>query len=256
MQVSLSATNVGTRCRFGVFEFDQTTLELVKGGRAVSLRPQPLKLLALLLARPGELVSRDSLQRALWDGDTFVDFEQGVNHAIRELRAALGDVAESPRFIQTLPKRGYRFIAPVELVVPPDTRAPAPDVQEPPSRDEPIRRADRSRLWIAAAIGVVAVIAIVTVSLTWRAEPASNPYALGTLAVRPFSSRDDPALGVGLAKAIATRLAGQQSVPVHCCSRWRTARQRPRRRGRALRSPAFWHRSVIPPRRASRSSAC
>ena len=73
--------------RFGVFEFDETTLELVKSGRAVSLRPQPLKLLALLLARPGELVSRDSLQRALWDGDTFVDFEQGVNHAIRELGA-------------------------------------------------------------------------------------------------------------------------------------------------------------------------
>jgi DNA-binding winged helix-turn-helix (wHTH) protein len=81
---------VGTgRCRFGVFEFDVEAMELSKSGRRLAVRPQPLKLLALLLARPGELVSRDDLQRALWNDDTFVDFEQGVNHAIRELRAAL-----------------------------------------------------------------------------------------------------------------------------------------------------------------------
>src|SRR5678815_410433 len=100
--------------RFGVFEFDAQALELRKNGRLLSVRPQPLTLLALLLERPGDLVSRDEIQRALWPGDTFVDFEQGVNHAIRELRAAIGDTAESPRFVQTLPRRGYRFIAPVE----------------------------------------------------------------------------------------------------------------------------------------------
>ena len=99
--------------RFGVFDFDGRTLELRKAGRLIAIRPQPLKLLALLLARPNDLVTRDDLQRALWGDDTFVDFEQGVNHAVRELRAALGDVAESPRFIETLPRRGYRFIAPV-----------------------------------------------------------------------------------------------------------------------------------------------
>jgi len=91
------------RWRFGVFDFDGQTLELRKNGRSIPVRPQPLKLLALLLQRPGEIVSRDDLQRALWGDETFVDFEQGVNHAIRELRAALGDIAESPRFIQTLP---------------------------------------------------------------------------------------------------------------------------------------------------------
>ena len=99
--------------RFGVFEFDGRTLELRKAGRLIAIRPQPLKLLALLLARPNDLVTRDDLQRALWGGDTFVDFEQGVNHAVRELRAALGDLADSPRYIETLPRRGYRFIAPV-----------------------------------------------------------------------------------------------------------------------------------------------
>ena len=78
--------------RFGVFEFDGRTLELRKAGRLIAIRPQPLKLLALLLARPNDLVTRDDLQRALWGDDTFVDFEQGVNHAVRELRAALGDV--------------------------------------------------------------------------------------------------------------------------------------------------------------------
>ncbi len=127
----VSASN-GGKCRFGMFEFDGQTLELCKSGRSVSIRPQPLKLLALLLARPGELVSRDDLQRALWDGDTFVDFEQGVNHAIRELRAALGDDAESSRFIQTLPRRGYRFIAPVERIITTDAPSPRlPDVPEP-----------------------------------------------------------------------------------------------------------------------------
>src|SRR5215213_6046614 len=104
----------GGKSRFGMFEFDERAFELCKSGRSLSVRPQPLKLLSLLLARPGAVVSRDDLQRALWNGDTFVDFEQGVNHAIRELRVALGDDAESPRFIQTLPRRGYRFIAPVD----------------------------------------------------------------------------------------------------------------------------------------------
>jgi len=97
------------RWRFGVFDFDGQTLELSKNGRLVAARPQPLKLLALLVAHPADVVSREDLQRTLWGSETFVDFEQGVNHAIRELRAALGDTAESPRFIQTLPGRGYRF---------------------------------------------------------------------------------------------------------------------------------------------------
>ena len=178
MHETLPPANVGGRFRFGVFEFDETTLELAKNGRAVSLRPQPLKLLALLLARPGELVSRDSLQRALWDGDTFVDFEQGVNHAIRELRAVLGDSAESPRFVQTLPRRGYRFIAPVERVMPLDARTQAPDVH--------IRRPQPTRLWIAAAVGAVVLISIVVVAPMRRADDASPPFALGSLAVKPF----------------------------------------------------------------------
>src|SRR6476620_8359574 len=108
------------RVRFGVFTFDPASLELQKNGWAVALRPQALKLLALLITAGGNVVSRTEIQRALWSGDTFVDFDQGVNHAIRELRAALGDSADSPRFIQTLPRRGYRFLAPLAV------RAPVP----------------------------------------------------------------------------------------------------------------------------------
>jgi DNA-binding winged helix-turn-helix (wHTH) protein/tetratricopeptide (TPR) repeat protein len=201
----------GGRFRFGVFEFDETTLELAKGGRAVALRPQPLKLLALLLARPGELISRDSLQRALWSDDTFVDFEQGVNHAIRELRAALGDTAESPRFIQTLPRRGYRFIAPVERVPP---SRPAATVTPPSSPAADTSRKSPDRRWIAAVAAAVVLLGSV---IAWRAlgsGAASNPYVMPSLAVRPFSSPDDPALGVGLANAVSARLGGQQSVLV------------------------------------------
>src|SRR5579863_2386686 len=99
---------------FGIFKADLATGELRKSGRAVKLQPQPFKVLALLLERSGELVTREEIHRTLWGGDTFVDFEQGLNFAIKKIRDALGDNAERPRYIETLPRRGYRFIAPVE----------------------------------------------------------------------------------------------------------------------------------------------
>src|SRR5215210_6555922 len=106
MQQSPPAVSGTVGYRFGVFQLNARTLELSKSGRLVRLRPQSLKVLTLLVARPGELVSRADLQRELWDADTFVDYEQGVNHCIKELRAALSDAAESPRYIETLARRG------------------------------------------------------------------------------------------------------------------------------------------------------
>jgi eukaryotic-like serine/threonine-protein kinase len=100
--------------RFGAFEADLQTLELRKNGRLVSIPPQPFKVLSLLAGRAGELVTREEIQKELWGGDTFVDFEQGLNFCIKRLRAALGDDAEKPRYIETLPRRGYRFVAEVE----------------------------------------------------------------------------------------------------------------------------------------------
>jgi Tol biopolymer transport system component/DNA-binding winged helix-turn-helix (wHTH) protein len=100
--------------RFGTYEVDLRSGELRKNGLKVRLTGQPFQILAVLLERPGELVTREELQKRLWPGDTFVDFDSGLNAAVNRVREALGDSAENPRFVETLPKRGYRFIAQVE----------------------------------------------------------------------------------------------------------------------------------------------
>jgi len=99
--------------RFGIFELDIRAGELRKQGRKIRIQDQPFRLLALLLGRAGEVVTREELQQALWPGDTFVEFDQGLNTAIKKIRQALGDSAENPRFVETIPRKGYRFIAPV-----------------------------------------------------------------------------------------------------------------------------------------------
>jgi TolB-like protein/DNA-binding winged helix-turn-helix (wHTH) protein/Tfp pilus assembly protein PilF len=106
-----SARNV----RFGVFEADMEAGELRKHGLRLKLSEQPFQILAMLVARPGEVVSREVLRERLWPSDTFVDFDHGLNNAVMRLREVLGDSSDHPRFIETLPRRGYRFIAPVEL---------------------------------------------------------------------------------------------------------------------------------------------
>ena len=100
--------------RFGVFEADLDAGELRKHGHRLKLSEQPFQILAMLLARPGAVVSRDELRERLWLSDTFVDFDHGLNNAVMRLREVLGDSSDHPRFIETLPRRGYRFIAPVE----------------------------------------------------------------------------------------------------------------------------------------------
>jgi DNA-binding winged helix-turn-helix (wHTH) protein len=100
--------------RFGSFELDLDAERLLKSGRTIRIQPQPFRLLCLLTNRPGVLVTRDEIQKALWAGETFVDFDQGVNFAVKQVRDALGDSAEDSLYVQTVPKRGYRFLAPVE----------------------------------------------------------------------------------------------------------------------------------------------
>ena len=100
--------------RFGIFEFESISGELRKSGRAVSLEPQPARALALLLARADQLVTRDELKDAIWEKDTHVDFDRGLAYCVSQIRTALGDAGESPRFIQTIPKKGYKFIAPLQ----------------------------------------------------------------------------------------------------------------------------------------------
>lgn len=102
--------------RFGRFELDLRLHELRREGVLVRLQPQPFKLLVLLARRSGDLVTREEIRRALWGDGTFVDFEQGLGFCVRRIRKALGEAARAPVYVQTLPRRGYRFLAPVQII--------------------------------------------------------------------------------------------------------------------------------------------
>ena len=108
-----SATR-GGRLRFAQFALDLGARELLRDGRPVRIQPQPLRVLEILVRHPGKVVSREELRRQIWDEATFVEFDQGLNYCIRQIRVALGDDAAKPVFVETLKKRGYRFAAPVE----------------------------------------------------------------------------------------------------------------------------------------------
>lgn len=182
--------------RFGVFEADLRTEELRKSGRKLRLPNQSFRVLAMLLNRAGQLVTRDELRARLWPAGTFVEYDQGLNAAVNRLRDALGDSAEEPQFIETLPKRGYRFIAPIELeTAPPATPAHPADVSIQPADDSSqpavaaLASASRGRMRVPrnvllAALCVVLVIAGAIVLITSR-PPADPP--LGREVV-PFTS--------------------------------------------------------------------
>src|ERR1700726_4129946 len=110
-----SMSGNGRPISFSVFEVDLHTRELRKQGLRIKLRDQPFQILLLLLAHPGEVVSREELQKKLWPADTFVDFDRGLNKAINKIREALSDSAASPRFVETISRRGYRFLADVKV---------------------------------------------------------------------------------------------------------------------------------------------
>ena len=120
------------RYRFGIFEVDAATGELRRQGLRVKLNTQPFQLLLMLLDRPGQLLTREEISRELWPDGTFVDYEHGVNSAINRIREALGDTAASPRFLETLARRGYRFIAPVERTASGESQSSS--VAETPAR--------------------------------------------------------------------------------------------------------------------------
>ena len=150
--------------RFGSFELDVTSGELRKAGVLVSLQDQSLKALVELVERPGALVTRDRLRQRLWPDGTFVDFDHGLNAVINRLREALGDSAESPRFIQTVPRRGYRFIAPVEGGV--DATVPVPERNNLPGAHK--------RMWMAVGAASI-VVGIAATALLRRGPAVESP---------------------------------------------------------------------------------
>src|SRR5581483_4525562 len=114
--MAATPTSPANLVRFGIFELDLAAGELRKSGIRIRLQEQPFQVLSILVCRPGEIVTREELQQKLWPADTFVDFDHSLNTAINKLREALNDSAASPRYIETIPRRGYRFVAPVERV--------------------------------------------------------------------------------------------------------------------------------------------
>jgi Tol biopolymer transport system component/DNA-binding winged helix-turn-helix (wHTH) protein len=157
--------------RFGEFALDPDAGELRRNGTRVSLPEQPFRLLTVLLERPGAIATRDELRERLWGADTFVDFEHGLNAAVKRLRDALGDSAEQPRYIETVPKRGYRFIATLDGVV---TSPTAPQATSAPS--------GRRRLWLGAGIAVTVVVVGLVAAAFWPVRPAASVPAVSSAA--------------------------------------------------------------------------
>ncbi len=156
---------------FGPFELDIDAGELRKDGAPVRLAPQPFKLLALLVSHAGQAVTRDQIRSELWSDGTTVDFEQGVNFSVKQVREALADDAEHPRYIQTLPKRGYRFIAPLQSAVQARPRAAGTDVRLQKAlwaNIAEIRLAQEKRRRVLRTIGAVgAAMLVVLLLLAW-----------------------------------------------------------------------------------------
>jgi Tol biopolymer transport system component/DNA-binding winged helix-turn-helix (wHTH) protein len=168
----------GGKYRFGVFELDREAMELRKRGVLIKLQDQPFRILCALLGSPGEVVSRETLKAVLWPEETFVEFERSINAAVAKLRQTLGDSAESPRFIETLARRGYRFLAPVEVTGGPV--APAPvcvggEAEAPPEAEAPrqveAHLTKNKLLWPWLAVALMALAAL-GAAVFWRSKPA------------------------------------------------------------------------------------
>lgn len=157
--MSSHSGNANIFVQFGEFCFDTRSGELERNGRPVKLQPQPARLLALLASRAGDLVTREEIQSELWSGETFVDYEHGINYCIQQIRSALSDDKENPRFVQTVPRQGYRFVANVEA------RQPSPRHSVDAPRFS-------SGAWLWAAVSAVA-LAVALLSL-WRSPRATR----------------------------------------------------------------------------------
>jgi TolB-like protein/DNA-binding winged helix-turn-helix (wHTH) protein/Tfp pilus assembly protein PilF len=173
------------QARFGAFVVDFASHELRHNGCRIKLQEKPYQILSILLQRPGELVTREEVRQKLWHSDTFVDFEHGINTAMRKLRDALVDNAEQPHFIETLPKRGYRFIAPIEVSA---SLVHSSGVQALEPEANPIaNRWWKSRtIWLFAAT-TLAVLAI-TSAVLWRSPQSAGAQTRIMLAVLPFDN--------------------------------------------------------------------
>ncbi len=197
------------RTRFGIFDFSPSTGELRRDGEPVRLQAQPAKVLAALLSRAGQVVTRDTLQREVWGEGTHVDFERGLNFCIAQVRSTLGDTADAPRYIETVPRQGYRFIAPTEPVSPPShehEQEQAPALVEEPSAAGSTRYQRR----IAMALAALVVVGILGTAVASR---VTSSLALPTVAVIPFYNETGQTSHDPLAKAIGDATVARLASP-------------------------------------------
>jgi TolB-like protein/DNA-binding winged helix-turn-helix (wHTH) protein/Tfp pilus assembly protein PilF len=222
--------------RFGAYELRTRARELYKHDTKLRLRPQAFQVLKALVERAGDAVTRDELRILLWDKDTFVDFEHGLNAAISELRGVLNDPASEPRYIETLPKVGYRIKAPIELIETDDQQrspkepgteipflTPIDSPTEVPVRESPVQKTGGAR-WVrrllaASAVAVAVVGLLVLAYVTSQGHPANVPQPkIKSLAVLPLKNLSgDPAqdyLADGMTEALTGRLSGIHDLRV------------------------------------------
>jgi TolB-like protein/DNA-binding winged helix-turn-helix (wHTH) protein/Flp pilus assembly protein TadD len=184
------------KVRFGVFELDPQTGELRKAGVLLRLPPQPCKVLALLVTRPAQLITREEIREQIWGNDTVVDFEHGLNFAIKKIRDTLSDDPETPRYIETLPRRGYRFIAPVQNV---GAGVACPDAGVAIGPVSVQRAASLRKRWSAAVagvfVGLIAAVAVLNVAglrdrllKTLPVTITGSPPRIESVAVLPFEN--------------------------------------------------------------------
>lgn len=188
-----ASSSSGRRVRCGVFEVDLDARELHKSGRKVHLQDQPFQVLKVLLERPGQIVTREHLRSQVWPADTYVSFDEGLSTAVRKLRVAFSDSADNPRFIETVPRQGYRFVAPVAHI-PRDTVEPAP-VAEPVREAQPATSPRERHVSVGIAIAsIVAIACIISIAYMLRRRSAPAPARQRImLAILPFQNyNDDP----------------------------------------------------------------
>jgi DNA-binding winged helix-turn-helix (wHTH) protein/TolB-like protein len=232
--------------RFGTFQLDQATGELTRNGKRVALQDQPARALCLLASKPGQLVSRDELRLALWPADTFVDFDTALNIIVGKVRHALGDAAGSPRFIETVPKRGYRFIADVHqagqepLATMPEGGGDAgradgrvPDVGVPGA-------ARRATAW-RTLVGIGLILGLIVAGRQLLRRPDAGvplPRSIAVLPFKPLVASDiDERMQLGMSEALINRLSRIQTLrvePLPRVRRYSGLDQDPRQAGREL----------------------
>lgn len=205
---------------FGNFELDCASGELRKHGVRLKLEDQPFRLLVELLKRQGEVLTREELKKALWSNDTYVDFNRSLTRVMNKVRIALGDSAENPRFIETLPRRGYRFVAPVSVddrfdeVNVTEPPADRPALNGPPSSEDNVVRTETNRRWAFAALTVAGAITL----MPWLVPRSASRYAISTIAVLPLhnvsGSSDGDYFGDAMTDQLITSLSHIQSLKV------------------------------------------